>query len=67
MSAFAMVLGPWVAVAGLGLFLTWIVIVVREFTRGHLARSGRPFTARLWGITIEVGAGDPGRTEADRT
>lgn len=31
------------------------VVVVREFTRGQLIDSGRPFTVRLWVLSIDVG------------
>lgn len=48
--------GPWFALLALVLFLVWRVVLIREFTRGDLARSGRPFTVRLWGLSIEVGA-----------
>jgi hypothetical protein len=62
---FAAGLGPWLVLAGVGLFLAWTVLVVREFTRGQLVRSGRPFTVRLWGFSIAVGraAGEPGPGE----
>lgn len=55
LDAFAAGLGPWVVLVAVGLFLTWTVVLVREFTRGQLVRSERPFTVRLWGLTIEVG------------
>jgi hypothetical protein len=48
--------GPWCALVGFALFLGWTVLLVREFTRGHLARSGRPFTVKLWGLSIHVGS-----------
>jgi hypothetical protein len=57
--------GPWFALVGLTLFFAWTVILVREFTRGHLARSDRPFTVKLWGLSIVVGSG--GTDEATRT
>lgn len=57
MSAFAAGPGPWSAVA-FGLFLVWTVVVVREFTRGQLVRSGRPFTVRLGKLSFEVGRGE---------
>lgn len=47
MGAFA----AWPAVAGLGLYFGWTVVVVRD-----LVRCGRPFTARFWGFSVEVGA-----------
>ncbi|MBB4911243.1 hypothetical protein H4W32_007224 [Actinophytocola algeriensis] len=47
--------GSWPSVIGFGLFLAWTVVVVREFTRGQLIRSGRPFTVRLGRFSLEVG------------
>jgi hypothetical protein len=51
--AFAAGLGPWVV-----LFLGWTVVVVREFTRGPLVRSGRAFTVRFGMFSLEVGRRD---------
>lgn len=56
MSAFVAGFGPWPAVVVVGLVLVWSVVVVREFTRGQLMVSGRPFTVRLGPLSIEVGA-----------
>ena len=61
--AFAAGLGPWLVLVAVGLFLTWTVLVVREFTRGQVARSGRPYTVRLWGFSITVGHAPGGEEE----